>query len=71
MQIYSILCKCTTDLSLVKVSCQVQAFELERRKNERCLRYAMEISAENKYLRLPTAEAAGQNTLLTFLEEVS
>lgn len=35
MQMHSILCKCTTDLSLVELGWQVQAFELECRKNEK------------------------------------
>lgn len=35
MQMYSILCKCTTDLSLVEVGWQVQTFKLECRKNEK------------------------------------
>lgn len=35
MQMHSILCKCTTDLSLVEAGWQVQALELECSKNEK------------------------------------
>lgn len=40
-------------------------------KNERCLHYAMDISSENKYLQLSTAETVWQNILLRFVKEIS
>lgn len=70
MQIYSILCKCTTDLSLVKVSWQVPAFELERRKMKGVCVMQWRFPQRTNICGYLQQRLRGR-TLLTFLEEVS